>query len=62
MALLYGGPDQIMVVASGLATVVGAVMMVWNKICVFFGKIVDKFKPAAAAQEPAASTAPKDGK
>ena len=27
MALLYGGPDQIMGVASGLATIVGVAMM-----------------------------------
>ena len=58
MALLYGGPDQIMGVASGLATIVGVAMMFWNKVCVAFGKIVNKFKPESPVQEP---KAPQDG-
>lgn len=58
MALLYGGPDQIMGVASGLATIVGVAMMFWNKVCVAFGKILNKFKRQAPEQEP---KAPQDG-
>jgi hypothetical protein len=58
MALLYGGPDQIMGVASGIATIVGMAMVFWNKVCVFFGKILNKFKPEAPVQEP---KAPQDG-
>ena len=52
MALLYGGPDQIMGVASGLATIVGVAMMFWNKVCVAFGKVLHKFKPVSPVQEP----------
>jgi len=51
----YGGPDQIMGVTSGLATIVGLAMMFWNKILVFFGKIANKFHP-----HPPAQPAPKD--
>ena len=43
---LYGGPDQIMGVASGVATVVGVVLMLWNRILVFFSKIVNWFRPS----------------
>ena len=46
----YGGPDQIMEVTSGLATIVGLAMMFWNKILVFFGKIANKIHPSATPQ------------
>ena len=58
MAFLYGGPDQIMGVASGLATIVGVAMMFWNKVCVAFGKILNKFKPASSVPE---TKTPQDG-
>lgn len=58
MALLYGGPDQIMGVASGIATIVGMAMVFWNKVCVTFGKIMNKVKPESPVQEP---KAPQDG-
>ena len=45
---LYGGPDQIMGVTSGLATIAGLAMMFWNKILVFFGKIANKIHPSGA--------------
>lgn len=54
---LYGGPDQIMGVTSGLATIVGLAMMFWNKILVFFGKIANKFHPSHPSQ-PAPKDAP----
>jgi hypothetical protein len=46
----YGGPDQIMGVTSGLATIVGLAMMFWNKILVFFGKVANKFHPSSTPQ------------
>ena len=58
MALLYGGPDQIMGVASGIATIVGMAMVFWNKVCVTFGKIMNKFKPEPPVQEPARPSHP----
>jgi len=48
---LYGGPDQIMGVTSGLATIAGLALMFWNKIVVFFGKIVNKFHPHAPVEK-----------
>jgi len=52
---LYGGPDQIMGVTSGLATIAGLALMFWNKIVVFFGKIANKLHPSGTPK-----TAPKD--
>ena len=30
--ILYGGPDQIMTVTSGLASLVGILLLFWNRI------------------------------
>jgi len=48
---LYGGPDQIMGVASGLATLAGIVLMFWNKVLVTFGKIANRFRPSTHVEE-----------
>jgi len=48
---LYGGPDQIMGVTSGLATIAGLALVFWNKILVFFGKIVNKIHPHSSPKE-----------
>ena len=44
---LYGGPDQVMGLASGVAAAVGVLLMFWNKVMVTVGKITNKFRPAA---------------
>jgi hypothetical protein len=48
----YGGPDQVMTVTSGLASLLGLLLIFWNKIVGTFFKIVHKFRPSA---EPAAT-------
>jgi hypothetical protein len=48
---LYGGPDQIMAVTSGLATVIGLALMFLNKILTTFGKIANWFRPSAHVEE-----------
>ena len=48
---MYGGPDQIMGVASGVATVVGVLLMMWNKVLVTVGKIMNFFHPTKHADE-----------
>ena len=55
LALLafYGGPDQIMGVASGVATVVGVVLMLWNKILVALGKAMNWINPSHRKHDPA---------
>lgn len=51
LVALYGGPDQVMGLASGIAAAVGVLMMFWNKVLITVGKIVDKFHPSGASQD-----------
>jgi hypothetical protein len=55
---LYGGPDQVMTVTSGLASLLGLLLMFWNKLAGFFFKMVRKIKGSPV---PAATEAGKDG-
>jgi len=54
---LYAGPDQVMTVTSGLASILGLLLIFWNKVVGIFFKIVRKFSGSAA---PAPVNAPKD--
>jgi hypothetical protein len=54
---LYGGPDQVMTVTSGLASVLGLLLLFWNKVVGIFFKIVRKFRHSDA---PAIPEKPKD--
>ncbi len=54
----YVGPDQMMPVASILATVMGFVMIFWNKVLGVFRKIFGGSKPPEA--ESSAPQTPKD--
>jgi hypothetical protein len=51
---LYGGPDQVMTVTSGLASLLGLLLLFWNKVVGFFFKVVRMFRhsEAPAATEP----------
>ncbi|MBZ5703913.1 MAG: hypothetical protein LAN63_01005 [Acidobacteriia bacterium] len=44
---LYAGPDQVMGVTSGLAGLLGLLLIFWNKLVATFFKVVEKFRPAA---------------
>ncbi len=54
---LYGGPDQVMTVTSGLASLLGLLLLFWNKVVGIFFKVVRKFSRSAP---PAAVDAPKE--
>lgn len=54
---LYGGPDQVMTVTSGLASVLGLLLLFWNKVVGIFFKIVRKFRHS---DSPATPEKPKD--
>ena len=41
--LAYAGPDQVMTVTSGLASILGVLLIFWHKVMAFFGKIVTTF-------------------
>jgi hypothetical protein len=44
MLALYGGPDQVMTVTSGLASVLGLLLLFWNKVVGIFFKMVRMFR------------------
>ena len=48
----YAGPDQVMTVTSGIAGVIGVLLMFWNKVVGAFVKIVHKVR--GTTPEPAA--------
>lgn len=50
---LYGGPDQIMTVTSGLASALGLLLIFWNKVVGLFFRVVRVFKPSHETAEPA---------
>jgi len=41
---LYGGPDQVMTVTSGLASVLGLLLIFWNKVVGIFFRVVRSFR------------------
>ena len=45
----YAGPDQVMTVTSGLASIFGVLLIFWHKVVAAFGKIVNKFRGTPAA-------------
>jgi hypothetical protein len=52
---LYGGPDQVMTVTSGLASLLGLLLMFWNKVVATFFKVVRVFRRSPApAPDPSA--------
>jgi hypothetical protein len=44
---LYAGPDQVMGVTSGLAGLLGLLLIFWNKVAGTFFKVVGKFQRSA---------------
>jgi len=54
---LYAGPDQVMTVTSGIAGVIGVLLMFWNKVVGAFVKIVHKVRGTTPV--PSTSTPPK---
>jgi hypothetical protein len=53
----YGGPDQVMTVTSGLASLLGLLLMFWNKVVGVLFKIVRMLK---GSPEPVIKESPKD--
>jgi len=57
---LYGGPDQVMTVTSGLASLLGLLLIFWNKLVATFFRIVRIFRPVKSAGVEVSKNAPKD--
>jgi hypothetical protein len=54
---LYGGPDQVMTVTSAFASIVGILLIFWNKVVAAFFKVVHLFR---GAPKPASGTPPQN--
>ena len=52
----YGGPDQVMAVTSGLASLLGLLLIFWNKVVATFFRIVRMFRPSAKSPTSEVST------
>lgn len=52
--LAYAGPDQVMTVTSGIASIVGVLLIFWHKVMAFCGRIMNRFRgiPATPAAPP----------
>ena len=57
---LYGGPDQVMTVTSGLASLLGLLLIFWNKLVATFFRIVRIFRPTKSAGVEVSKNAPKE--
>jgi len=52
---LYGGPDQVMTVTSGIASIIGVLLIFWNKLVAAVFKLFgcsSKATPTATQQDP----------
>jgi hypothetical protein len=47
---LYGGPDQVMTVTSGIASLVGIVLVFWHKLVAFFFRVFERSQPPAESE------------
>ncbi|HZQ17119.1 MAG TPA: hypothetical protein VFA90_00245 [Terriglobales bacterium] len=54
----YGGPDQVMTVTSGIASVVGFLLIFWNKVVATFCKLfgLTQKSPDPAEQQDSTKT------
>jgi hypothetical protein len=52
--LAYAGPDQVMTVTSGIASIVGVLLIFWHKVMAFCGRVINRFRctPATPASPP----------
>jgi len=60
MVFLYGGPYQIMTVTSGLASLLGILLIFWNKVVGLFFRAVRVFRRSENASVPPSGTTPTD--
>jgi hypothetical protein len=56
--ILYGGPDQLMPLTSGLAAAFAFLLIFWNKVLVTIGKIGKLFRGSNHTPEAAPASEP----
>ena len=49
LLLAYAGPDQVMTVTSGLASILGMLLIFWNKVVAFCGRMINRLRGTPAA-------------
>jgi hypothetical protein len=49
---LYAGPDQVMTVTSGLASLLGLLLIFWHKVVAAFFKFVRLFRRGSGSASP----------
>jgi hypothetical protein len=49
---IYIGPDQVMPVSSVLGTLIGLILLFWNKLILLFGRITGRPAPKREGGEP----------
>jgi len=49
---LYAGPDQVMTVTSGLASLLGLLLIFWHKVVAAFFKFIRLFRRGGKAAKP----------
>ena len=49
---LYGGPDQLMPITSGLTAIFAFVLIFWNKVLVAVGKFLKLFRASTSTPKP----------
>jgi undecaprenyl pyrophosphate phosphatase UppP len=54
----YAGPDQVMTVTSGLASILGVLLIFWHKLVAAFSKLVNKFRGSTAGSVVSEKNAP----
>jgi hypothetical protein len=54
----YAGPDQVMTVTSGLASILGVLLIFWHKLVAAFNKVVNKFRGMSAVSTVAQKDTP----
>ena len=55
--ILYGGPDQLLPLTSGLAAAFAFLLIFWNKVMITVGKIGRLFRESNSAESQVTSTA-----
>ena len=56
---IYGGPDQVMTVTSGLASVLGLLLIFWNKGIGIFLRLVRVFRRAPVSSSCESASRPR---
>jgi hypothetical protein len=57
---LYGGPDQLMPITSGLTAVFAFLLIFWNKVLVVLGTVLNRFRRAPESPIRSSAEAPEE--